>query len=117
MDPQKVDIDSFNERVLDSIIPCIVKFSSEGCHFCQSLKPAYGKLAREYDTKFKFFIVDVNEDPQLSEMFAESGVPTFYIFDDEGSHEIPDPKEPDPQTWFSEKYLAGRIKKYLKNRG
>ena len=116
MNPQKVNIDTFNESVLDSTIPSIVKFTSEGCHFCQSLKSIYGKLSREYDTKFNFFIVDVNEDPQLSEMFAEAGVPTFYIFDDEGSHEIPDPKEPNPETWFSEKYLVGRIKKYLKNK-
>ena len=117
MNPQKVNMDTFNENVLDSTVPCIVKFSSEGCHFCQSLKPAYGRLAREFDAQFKFFIVDINEDTQLSDMFAENGVPTFYIFDDDGGHEIPDPQEPDPKTWFSEKYLIKRIKKYLKNKG
>ena len=116
MEPRKVGMDNFNENVLDSSVPCIVKFSSEGCHFCQSLKPAYARLAREYEHKFKFFIVDINENPQLSAMFAESGVPTFYIFDDDGGQEIPDPKQPDPSTWFTEDYLKKRIKKYLKKK-
>jgi thioredoxin-like negative regulator of GroEL len=111
---QKTNIKNFVKDVLNNTKYCVVKFKSEGCHLCHALEPVYEKIAKNYQNDFEFFVVDTDQNNKLSEMFADSGVPTLYIFGKTEAYEIPDPDKPHEQTWFTEEYIKDALHDFLK---
>lgn len=63
--------------------PILVDWMAEWCRKCIYLKPKLEKLAAEYDTKIKFYCVDVNNVPQaLVKRGNISKMPTIQIWKD-----------------------------------
>ncbi|CAN1133695.1 Thioredoxin-like 3-1, chloroplastic [Linum perenne] len=71
--PTSVDMDPINDsEQLDRILiqaqelgqPVVIDWMASWCRKCIYLKPKLEKLAAEFDTRAKFYCVDVNKVPQ-----------------------------------------------------
>lgn len=59
---------------------CLVVFSRKTCHVCQEVMPLLEDLQPEYEGKFGFYYVDVEEDKSLYQCFSLKGVPQILFF-------------------------------------
>lgn len=63
--------------------PIVIDWMASWCRKCIYLKPKLEKLAAEYDTKIKFYYVDVNKVPQtLVKRGNISKMPTIQVWKD-----------------------------------
>lgn len=78
--PAIFDIDETNflTNVIDASqdVPVLVDFWATWCEPCKSLIPLLEKLNTEYDGKFRFTKIDVDQQQQLTAQFAIRSVPT-----------------------------------------
>lgn len=82
MSLQQLNESSFEEIIYDKGEPCLVIFSRKGCHVCQQVVPVLEELQPDYQGKFGFYYVDVEENPKLQQRFSLKGVPQILYFDD-----------------------------------
>ncbi|KAL5545442.1 hypothetical protein UlMin_005129 [Ulmus minor] len=90
--PTTVEMEPINDSdQLDQILsraqeisePVLIDWMASWCRKCIYLKPKLEKLAAEYDTKLKFYFVDVNKVPQsLVKRGNISKMPTIQIWKD-----------------------------------
>jgi len=111
---KKVNSSNFDDLVLQSDLPCVVKFYSKGCYLCRSLHPVYERLAEKYANRLNFFRVNSEDDPKFSDVYLDGGVPTIQVF----SKGIPPvlveyPAEPDDITGYPRDYLDQWLYYYL----
>ncbi|KAI3472135.1 hypothetical protein Pfo_029623 [Paulownia fortunei] len=75
--------DQILEKAKELSQPIVVDWMAAWCRKCIYLKPKLEKLAAEYDTKLKFYYVDVNNVPQaLVKRGNISKMPTIQIWKD-----------------------------------
>lgn len=75
--------DQILETAKDLSQPVLVDWMAAWCRKCIYLKPKLEKLAADYDTKVKFYCVDVNNVPQsLVKRGNISKMPTIQIWKD-----------------------------------
>ncbi|CAK7342293.1 unnamed protein product [Dovyalis caffra] len=90
--PTSVEMEPINDsHQLDKILlqarelsqPIIIDWMASWCRKCIYLKPKLEKLAAEYDTRIKFYCVDVNKVPQsLVKRGNISKMPTIQLWKD-----------------------------------
>ncbi|XP_028946250.1 thioredoxin-like 3-1, chloroplastic isoform X2 [Malus domestica] len=90
--PTVVEMEAINDcDQLDQILsqaqersqPVVIDWMASWCRKCIYLKPKLEKLAAEYDTKIKFYYVDVNKVPQaLVKRGNISKMPTIQVWKD-----------------------------------
>jgi thiol-disulfide isomerase/thioredoxin len=89
-----------------------VKFYSNGCHYCHSLKDAYEDLADEFDEEVFFYAFNVEDYPEIENILNFRGVPTI-CFMKTGSNPrirlMSEPEEPNDDTW----YEVSDIRKFI----
>ncbi|MCF8038298.1 MAG: thioredoxin family protein [Desulfohalobiaceae bacterium] len=73
---------SFVKVIYDNAEPCLVIFSRKSCHVCQHVVPILEELQSDYQGKFGFYYVDVEEDPTLQQRFSLKGIPQILYFND-----------------------------------
>lgn len=73
---------SFQDKVLASEIPVVVKFFAEWCGPCKKLVPELEKVADmdEFKGKLKFFSVNIEEHVSLSSAWGVLSLPTLILF-------------------------------------
>lgn len=93
----EMDLEMFFERVFDFTVedvndieflgdlPVLIDFSATWCGPCQNLAPILDELAEEYSGEIVIYKVDVDQEPDLSELFEVTSLPTllFIPMDDE----------------------------------
>ena len=81
---KKLDGPSFEEIIYDDGEPCLVIFSRQSCHVCQQVHPKIEELSEDsqYEGKFSFYEVDVEEEPGMISRFSLKGVPQVLFFND-----------------------------------
>ncbi|KAL6138192.1 hypothetical protein ACLB2K_063477 [Fragaria x ananassa] len=81
--------------------PIVIDWMAAWCRKCIYLKPKLEKLAAEYETKVKFYYVDVNKVPQTLVKRGNISFPLFHCFQ----------KMPTIQVWkdgeFKEEVIGG----------
>jgi thioredoxin 1 len=82
MSLQQLNSDSFEEIIYDNCEPCLVIFSRKSCHVCKEVVPMLEELKSQYEGKFGFYYVDVEEDKNLYQRFTLKGVPQILFFND-----------------------------------
>lgn len=82
MSLQQLDANSFEEVIYDNGEPCLVVFSRKNCHVCKEVVPMLEELKPNYEGKFGFYRVDVEEDKNLMQRFSLRGVPSIFFFND-----------------------------------
>ncbi len=63
----------------------LYNFNLEGCEACKSMLPIYNESKTTYGDKLDFELVDVTENPDLSNKYVINLVPTFLIVDKDGN--------------------------------
>ena len=72
--------DNFEEEVLDSKIPVLVDFWATWCGPCMMLAPTIEEIAHELEGKVKVGKINVDEEPDLANMFGIMSIPTVMVF-------------------------------------
>ena len=97
------------KQVVNSNKTAIVIFTSPFCHLCNKLKPILKNLEKQYKD-IGFYTTDVNKEEELTKLLVkEDGVPTGFVIRGGSIFKIKDPKDPDDNSWYSEKYLQELI--------
>ncbi|WP_137156996.1 thioredoxin [Rhizobium sp. FKL33] len=76
----KVDVNNFQEEVLNSAEPVVVDFWAEWCGPCKMIAPALEELASEYAGKVKIAKLNIDDNPQLAAQFGVRSIPTLAMF-------------------------------------
>jgi len=77
---QEINESDFSTLVEQAAKPVLVDFSAEWCPPCKMLKPVIERISLDFGEKLDVFGVDTDHNPQLSQRFHISGVPTMIFF-------------------------------------
>ena len=73
---------NFEEEVLKSELPTEIDFWAPWCGPCRMVSPIYDKLAKEYDGKFKFCKINVDENQKVAAKYQVMSIPMQKYFVD-----------------------------------
>ena len=80
---------NFDEEVLNSDLPTEVDFWAPWCGPCQMVIPIYEKLSEEYEGRFKFCMINVDENQRTAAKYQIMSIPMQkYFADGENIDEI-----------------------------
>jgi thioredoxin 1 len=71
---------NFEEEVLKSDLPTEVDFWAPWCGPCRMVSPIYDKLAEEYEGKFKFCKINVDENQSTAVKYQIMSIPMQMFF-------------------------------------
>jgi thioredoxin 1 len=71
---------SFEKEVLNSDLPTEVDFWAPWCSPCRMVSPIYDKLADEYEGKFKFCKINVDENQDSTRKYQIMSIPMQMFF-------------------------------------
>ncbi len=70
---------SFQE-LINSDKPTLVDFHAEWCGPCKSMSPIIQQLKQDVGDQANIIKVDIDRNPQATQVFGVRGVPTFILF-------------------------------------
>jgi thioredoxin 1 len=70
----------FEDEVLKSDLPVVVDFWAPWCGPCNLIAPLTEKLADEFDGKFKFCKLNVDENPKTAVRYQIMSIPLLLFF-------------------------------------
>ncbi|HEX74712.1 MAG TPA: thioredoxin [Dehalococcoidia bacterium] len=73
---------NFEEEVLGSDLPTEVDFWAPWCGPCMRVSPIYDKLSEEYEGKFKFCKINVDESQRTAVRYQIMSIPMQMFFSD-----------------------------------
>ena len=77
----KVNIENFEQEVLNSELPVLADFYSDSCIPCKMLSPALSQIESGYQSKIKVVKINVNFNTELVEKFGVQAAPTLIFFE------------------------------------
>lgn len=72
---------TFSQEVLHSHLPVLVGFWAPWCAPCHTLPPMLQELIDDYFGKVKVVQLKVDENPELTEEYRISSIPTLILFE------------------------------------
>ncbi|MBE5745828.1 MAG: thioredoxin [Clostridiales bacterium] len=79
---KKIDLEEFNDLVLESKKTVLVDFFATWCGPCKMLAPILEEVSKENDTDTIICKVDVDENFDLAKSYGVMSVPTIILFKD-----------------------------------
>lgn len=78
---QVISSSEFQSKVLESDVPVLVDFFATWCGPCKMLAPILDEVSQEMAGKAQVFKVDVDQSPDLAQLFGVMSVPTLILFE------------------------------------
>ena len=76
----EVNDQNFIEEIIESELPTEVDFWAPWCGPCKMVAPIYDKLSEEYDGRFKFCKINVDENPTTAMKYQVMSIPMQMFF-------------------------------------
>ena len=73
---------NFEEEVIESDLPTEIDFWAPWCGPCKMVIPIYEKLSEEYEGRFKFCMINVDENQRTAMKFQIMNIPMQMFFSD-----------------------------------
>ena len=73
----KVTKENYETDILKSNLPVVIDANADWCGPCQQMKPLFEELAKELSEKYKFGILNIDENRELAVSLNVSSIPTF----------------------------------------
>ena len=93
---------------------CVIKFYSNGCHYCRELKDLFEKVSDE-NNGVLFFAFNISDYPEIQKIMKFDGVPTISLVKAGTTKPrirlIEEPKKPDKKTWYRARDIQQLIDK------
>ena len=70
----------FEEQVIKSTQPVLVDLWAPWCGPCRMVAPIVEKLAGKYEGRFKFYRLNVDDNPQTAAKYRIMSIPTLLFF-------------------------------------
>ena len=70
----------FEEQVIKSTLPVLVDLWAPWCGPCKMVAPVVDKLSETYEGKFKFYRLNVDENPLTAAKYKVMAIPTLIFF-------------------------------------
>ena len=77
-----ITMENFEEEVIKSDKPVLIDFWATWCGPCKMIAPTVEEIAEEYEGKIKVGKVNVDEEPDLTQSFGISSIPTLVLMKD-----------------------------------
>lgn len=77
-----ITTENFEEEVIKSDKPVLIDFWATWCGPCKMIAPTVEEIAEEYEGKIKVGKVNVDEEPDLTQSFGISSIPTLVLMKD-----------------------------------
>lgn len=78
---EKLNTINFAEKIGPESRKTIVRFYADWCPDCVRTKQGSQEIAEQFAAKYTFFMVNVDEEPDLAAHFDVKGIPTFIFFE------------------------------------
>jgi thioredoxin 1 len=75
-----VNTENFENEVVKSTLPVVVDFWAQWCGPCRIMSPVFEKVADQYQGRFKFCKLNVDENPGLAGHFQATSIPALLVF-------------------------------------
>jgi thioredoxin 1 len=87
---EHLNFETFNDKLIDSETnkfkndkPSVIKFSAPWCAPCRFYTPIFEEISKEM-SEANFYSVDVDDEPEISNMFSVRSIPTTVFLPIEG---------------------------------
>lgn len=80
MSVESVNVENFDEKVINSDTPVVVDFWAEWCGPCKALAPVLEEINSEVGEKANVVKVNVDENGDLAQKYGIRGIPTLIFF-------------------------------------
>ena len=77
---QQVTAADFSREVFFSPVPVVVDVFADWCPPCRAIAPVLENLASVYAGKVKFLKANLDEEPEIAEVYRVEAVPTLLFF-------------------------------------
>ena len=79
-EPIAVTDATFEEEVLQSLLPVVNDFWADWCGPCHAIAPILEEIASEHDGQLKVTKLDVDNNPETPTRYGIRGIPTLIVF-------------------------------------
>ena len=83
-----VNKNNFNQEVLNSDKPVLMDFWAPWCGPCRQIAPVLEELAKEYEGKVDIYKVNTDKEPEISNAFGISSIPSILFIPKEGQPQM-----------------------------
>lgn len=70
----------FEDKVIKSNMPVLIDLWAPWCAPCRMVAPVVDRLEEKYSDKFKFFRMNVDENPQTAAKYQVMAIPMLIFF-------------------------------------
>ena len=77
---KEVTDQTFDQEILKSDRPALIDFWASWCGPCKMLSPIVEEVAAQYQGKFKFCKINVDDNPEQAARFQIMSIPTLIFF-------------------------------------